>query len=367
MNRIRSGLPLLLAGAILMTAPGAVAQTGTAGEKQQKALELKHPSQVWMTDKGLVSWSSGDSRAGSYRLNYRVERDNFVPTQITLTTSTRSYQIPNFDDVNYIEVVVESRVAQNSALARNPYAVFYTWYRSAADRVARLPAPANVQVDNTGQVSWDAVTGAAGYLGIHLVDSREFRYCRPDPLTATSCQINNYVTTETYEVTVLAFSGQDFRHDSFGSEFVCSGNCTDYMQLQSVRRELQPPPPAKVRTEQRISMKGTDGRLDEHAAAPVAVYGVQDSLALYAVVSATEGLPLGVIPSVAALRAGGHGGGELARMMHPTSGKPIVVHYLAAEQLVEIGTFYEDVPPYQVDKPYIFRIDESNSVTIMAW
>ena len=46
--------------------------------------------------------------------------------------------------------------------------------------------------------------------------------------------------------------------------------------------------------------------------------------------------------------------------------KPIQIYYLPAKQKIRISTYYPDTQ-YDTDKPYIFTVDSSNSVTHEAW
>ena len=46
--------------------------------------------------------------------------------------------------------------------------------------------------------------------------------------------------------------------------------------------------------------------------------------------------------------------------------KPIQIYYLPAEQIIRISTYYPDTQ-YDTDKPYVFTVDSSHSVTHEAW
>ena len=112
-----------------------------------------------------------------------------------------------------------------------------------------------------------------------------------------------------------------------------------------------------------------DHRLNQHPAASTVVYWhpADNSLELWAVISAWEGIPLTEFPDVAQLVEDGSRSRVLLRTIHPVSGKPLIVRYRADTEQIEISTYYDDMPPHQIDKPYIYRIDEVGQVEIVAW
>ncbi|MCE2489574.1 MAG: hypothetical protein J4G17_06325 [Anaerolineae bacterium] len=112
-----------------------------------------------------------------------------------------------------------------------------------------------------------------------------------------------------------------------------------------------------------------DHRLNQHSAAPVAMYRspAGGALELWGVVSASEGLPLVAVPEIGMLAEAGHPGGELASMAHPANDKPVVVRYLPDSEQIEVSAYYDDMPPYQIDKPYVYRIDRDDRVVFVAW
>ena len=47
--------------------------------------------------------------------------------------------------------------------------------------------------------------------------------------------------------------------------------------------------------------------------------------------------------------------------------KPVRVLYLPTERKIRVMTYYADVPPYAINKPYIFTVDENYAGTHQAW
>ncbi len=114
----------------------------------------------------------------------------------------------------------------------------------------------------------------------------------------------------------------------------------------------------------------SDGRLNTHCAAPVVAYRAPGSYDIYAIISNREGRYILSVPDVAALRSGEHQGGEsvtLATFTHPASDKAVVITWRAADKVVEVSTFYADMPPHAINKAYIFTIDEGDGVQYLAW
>ena len=57
---------------------------------------------------------------------------------------------------------------------------------------------------------------------------------------------------------------------------------------------------------------------------------------------------------------------ELYRGINSGTGKEVVVHYLTYNRLLRVSTFYAD-NEYDLNKPYIFTIDEEGNVKHLAW
>ena len=57
---------------------------------------------------------------------------------------------------------------------------------------------------------------------------------------------------------------------------------------------------------------------------------------------------------------------ELYRGINSGTGKEVVVHYLTYNRLLRVSTFYAD-NEYDVNKPYIFTIDEEGNIKHLAW
>ncbi len=57
---------------------------------------------------------------------------------------------------------------------------------------------------------------------------------------------------------------------------------------------------------------------------------------------------------------------ELYRGINSGTGKEVVVHYLTYNRLLRVSTFYVD-NEYDVNKPYIFTIDEEGNIKHLAW
>ena len=113
--------------------------------------------------------------------------------------------------------------------------------------------------------------------------------------------------------------------------------------------------------------RNADDRCNPHPGAPVIVYCRGAFVEIYAAVAHGMGVHVLTMPSIATLRAMGHPDGVLGQATHPTSAKRIVARWRAAESQIELSTWYEDMPPHQVDKPYIIRITTSEGVDIVAW
>ena len=110
-----------------------------------------------------------------------------------------------------------------------------------------------------------------------------------------------------------------------------------------------------------------DGRLNPHAGAPNAIFPTEDGLGYWMITHSGEGQLLFTMPTVAELVEAEEETGLLLSLENPENGKPIEVRWLAAQEQLEVSTFYADVPPHQFNKPYIFRIDGEGKVTIIAW
>ena len=57
---------------------------------------------------------------------------------------------------------------------------------------------------------------------------------------------------------------------------------------------------------------------------------------------------------------------ELYRGINSGTGKEVVVHYLTYNRLLRVSTFYAD-NEYDLNKPYIFTIDEEGNIKHLAW
>ena len=57
---------------------------------------------------------------------------------------------------------------------------------------------------------------------------------------------------------------------------------------------------------------------------------------------------------------------ELYRGINSGTGKEVVVDYLTYNRLLRVSTFYAD-NEYDLNKPYIFTIDEEGNVKHLAW
>ena len=57
---------------------------------------------------------------------------------------------------------------------------------------------------------------------------------------------------------------------------------------------------------------------------------------------------------------------ELYRGINRGTGKEVVVHYLTYNRLLRVSTFYAD-NEYDLNKPYIFTIDEEGNIKHLAW
>ena len=113
-------------------------------------------------------------------------------------------------------------------------------------------------------------------------------------------------------------------------------------------------------------MLAFDGRLNPHAAAPVAAYAGAGNLNFWHVLANSEGISIGSIPDVNALVQAGHAGGELLRATHPESGKTVTVTYRSQFRMLEVSTFYADTE-HQANKLYTFCIMPDNHVEIVLW
>ncbi|MDE0340210.1 MAG: hypothetical protein OXI80_21240 [Caldilineaceae bacterium] len=106
-----------------------------------------------------------------------------------------------------------------------------------------------------------------------------------------------------------------------------------------------------------------------HSATPVQLFVVDSGLQCW-FIGPNGGARTGpALSSVSALAAAHPGGASVSLYdgQHPLTNKPVRIDYLPALRKIRISTYYADLPPHQVDKPYIFTVDQNNSVNHLNW
>ena len=119
--------------------------------------------------------------------------------------------------------------------------------------------------------------------------------------------------------------------------------------------------------------EGTGGSVDagivKHDATPVQLYIVDGGLQCW-FLGPKGGILAGpTLSSVSALAAAHPTGAPVSLFagQHPLTGKSVRIDYLPALRKIRISTYYVDLPPHQVDKPYVFTVDQANAVNHLNW
>ena len=138
--------------------------------------------------------------------------------------------------------------------------------------------------------------------------------------------------------------------------------------------ERYPPPTPTPTPLNGGAADGTGGNVDagivNHDATPVQLYIVDSGLQCWFIGpkgGSQTGPALSSVSALAAAHPTGAPPVSLFNGQHPLTGKSVRIDYLPALRKIRISTYYADLPPHQVDKPYVFTVDQNNAVNHLNW
>ena len=136
--------------------------------------------------------------------------------------------------------------------------------------------------------------------------------------------------------------------------------------------ELAPPPPAPpaaTPTPASGNLSGGRAGIVNHAATPVQLFVTDSGLQCWFIGPNGGGQTGPLLSSVSSLAATHPAGAPVSLYdgQHPLTGKSVRITYLPALRKIRISTYYADDPPNQVDKPYVFTVDQNNTVNHLNW
>ena len=269
----------------------------------------------------------------------------------------------------------------------------------AQDEKLELPPVHNVDFTADDTLAWDAPTQVARehFLGFNLYvkyltrdssgNDYVYTFSRNPSASATSATFTYDTSRGSFHCAVAGIQiDASATHYNYGTvAWARRGPCTNWNWSYAIRgNENDGGDQVALSVFNGVSLSGgspgsralpsvrdgvmlaVDGRLNPHAAAPVAAYAGAGNLKFWHVLGNSEGIPIGSIPDVKALVQAGHAGGELLRATHPESGKTVTVTYRSQFRMLEVSTFYADTE-HQVNKLYTFCIMPDNHVEIVLW
>ena len=106
-----------------------------------------------------------------------------------------------------------------------------------------------------------------------------------------------------------------------------------------------------------------------HDATPVQLFLVDSGLQAWFIGPNGASAAGPALSSVSALAAAHPAGASVSLYegQHPFTNKSVRITYLPALRKLQVSTYYADNPPHQVDKLYVFTVDENNAVNHLNW